>query len=78
MSKHKTCDNCSLTWTRDHNVKDIVLCPLHAAAPVLLAALEAVTPHLPHLGPIFDNPDLECGPDCPRHRADAAIAQAKD
>ena len=37
----KTCDDCSLTWDRQHNPKDIVLCPLHATAPALLEALEA-------------------------------------
>lgn len=42
MSKPKTCVNCTLTWTREHNVKDVVLCPLHASAPDLLAALERI------------------------------------
>lgn len=35
----KTCDDCSLTWDRKSNPKDIVLCPLHQAAPALLSAL---------------------------------------
>ena len=39
MSK-QTCDTCSVTWDRKMNLKDILLCPLHAAAPDLLAALE--------------------------------------
>ena len=39
MHTPKTCDDCTLTWDRKHNVKDIVLCPLHAAAPKLLEAL---------------------------------------
>ena len=41
--KQSTCDDCSLSWDRKFNVKDIVLCPLHAAAPDLLAALEEAT-----------------------------------
>ena len=69
MSKPTTCENCSLTWTRDHNVKDIVLCPLHAAAPALLAALEHIAEicdtHTPALHPLRDI-------------ARAAIAQAKE
>ena len=42
MSKH-TCDNCSVTWDRKMNLKDIVLCPFHTAAPDLLAAREKFT-----------------------------------
>ena len=38
--EHTTCDNCEVSWDRQHNIKDIVLCPLHAAAPELLKALE--------------------------------------
>lgn len=38
--KRGTCDDCSLTWDRRGNVKDVVLCPLHAAAAQLLEALE--------------------------------------
>ena len=40
----ETCDDCSLTWDRKGNVKDIVPCKLHASAPALLEALEALTP----------------------------------
>ena len=42
MSAPKTCDNCTLTWDRKNNVKDIVLCPLHRDAPDLLAALKEI------------------------------------
>jgi len=42
MIKAKTCDNCSVTWDHKMNLKDIVLCPLHHAAPELLAALEGL------------------------------------
>ncbi len=40
----KNCDTlsgpCGLTWDRQHNVKTIQFCPLHAAAPAMLEALE--------------------------------------
>ncbi len=35
-----TCDDCNPLWDRKLNVKSIQLCPLHAAAPELLKALE--------------------------------------
>ena len=41
----QTCSDCSLTWDRTYSPKDIVLCPLHAAAPKLLAALESIAEH---------------------------------
>lgn len=42
MHTPKTCDDCTLTWDHKHNVKDIVLCPLHRSAPKLLEALEKI------------------------------------
>jgi hypothetical protein len=40
MTKRRTCDDCNPLWDRKLNVKAIQLCPLHAAAPALLSALE--------------------------------------
>jgi hypothetical protein len=47
--KRGTCDDCEVNWDRKGNVKDIVLCPLHAAAPDLLAALEHVNTTLDNI-----------------------------
>ena len=74
MSK-QTCDNCSVTWTRDHNVKDIILCPLHAAAPDLLAAMESFELY-PCVGESCRT-EYPAGL-CPGCHARAAIAQAKE
>ncbi len=41
-SKQHTPEGCHLTWDRKNNVKDIVLCPMHAAAPELLEALRQI------------------------------------
>jgi hypothetical protein len=40
--KRRTCDDCNPLWDRKLNVKAIQLCPLHAAAPKLLEALEGL------------------------------------
>ena len=42
--KRGTCDDCEVNWDRKGNVKTVVLCPLHTAAPALLEALETLTP----------------------------------
>lgn len=50
MSTQKTCDDCTLTWDRQNNVKDIVLCPKHAATDDLLAALKQAADDINTLG----------------------------
>ena len=41
---------------------------------LLLAALKLAQPYLHHYGPLMNNPDFECGNDCPRCHVDNAIA----
>ena len=88
MRPPKICDNCSVSWTRDHNVKDIVLCRLHATAPALLAALERLAPVScqaeAYASPLYDA-GLRCDQQgrpvqtwCVACYARAAIAAAKE
>ena len=42
MHTPNICEACSVTWARRGRIKHVLLCPLHAAAPDLLAACVAV------------------------------------
>jgi hypothetical protein len=87
MTKRRTCDDCNPLWDRKLNVKAIQLCPLHAAAPALLEALEAALPLL-HISPDITeeairavceaaNKPFEKSPFCAYRFARAAIKTAK-
>jgi hypothetical protein len=44
--KRGTCGDCEVNWDRKGNVKTVVLCRFHTAAPELLKALETNTVYL--------------------------------
>lgn len=75
MHTPKTCDDCTLTWDRKNNVKDIVLCPLHRAAPKLLEALEALRHE--YLRMLVDYGSHVRGEPAVQALTDAAIRKAK-
>ena len=71
----KTCDDCSLTWDRKGNVKDIMLCPFHRATPALLEALEKI--HFEVDGAYLGRPASAANIRYIEGLARAAIKQAK-